>query len=168
MHKMFFKTRAFLQKTSFLNLVVIHHAVIGLESSTEEVEITFLQVELTHKVSKDFPLTRNIQNWLQDYDKFIKVFTNKSLVKTQTAYSARQTCAPKQPVELMNNTPFWIHAWSTHSQAKHTFSTAILSMRHREQFPKKQTVKNGSSLFSLLLSAQLNCSLKQACRRNYR
>lgn len=62
MHKMFFNTRAFLQKPSFLNLVVIHHAVIGLESSTEEVEITFMQVELTHKVNKDFPLTRNIQN----------------------------------------------------------------------------------------------------------
>lgn len=94
MHKMFFKTRAFLQKTSFLNLVVIHHAIIGLESFTEEVEITFLQVELTHKVSKDFPLTRNIQNWLQDYDKFIKVFINKSLVKAQATYSTRQTCAP--------------------------------------------------------------------------
>lgn len=61
--KLFFlKPGHFYKKTLFLNIVVIHHAKTGPESFTEEAEINFLQVELSHKVSKDFPLTQNIQN----------------------------------------------------------------------------------------------------------
>jgi len=37
MPKMFFKTRAFLPKAAFLNLNIIGHTVIALQSSIEEV-----------------------------------------------------------------------------------------------------------------------------------
>lgn len=46
---------------NFLNLV-IYHAIIALGIFTEVVGIIFLQVQLTHKVRNDFPLTLNVQN----------------------------------------------------------------------------------------------------------
>lgn len=130
---MFFKTTAFLPKATFLNFNIIHHIVIALKSSIEEVGISFLQGKQNDKVRKDFFLTQNICNWLQDYDKIIKIFFNKILVKAQAVYSARQTCATWQPAELMNNIHIWTNALPTHSLIEHTFLIAwkpIPNVRH--------------------------------------
>lgn len=62
MHKMFFKTRAFLPKAAFLNLNVIHHTVIALKISIDKVGINFLQRKQNDKVRKNFLLSQNICN----------------------------------------------------------------------------------------------------------
>lgn len=74
------------------------YILIALKSSTGEVGINFLQRKDNDKVRKDFLLIQNIHNWLQDYDKIIKIFINKSQVKARTIYSSRQTCATWQSV----------------------------------------------------------------------
>lgn len=54
------------------------YIIIALKSSTGEAGINFLQRKQNDKVRKDFLLPQNIHNWLQDYDKIIKIFINKS------------------------------------------------------------------------------------------
>lgn len=86
----FLKPEHFYQKLLFWTLMsyIIHtlmsYIIIALKSSTGEVGINFLQRKDNYKVRKDFLLTQNIRNWLQDYDKIIKIFINKSQLKART------------------------------------------------------------------------------------
>lgn len=143
----------FLNQSIFIkSWYIIHKPVIAFKSSIEEVGINLLQRKQKDKARNYFLLPQNIHNWLQDYDKIIKIFPNKILLRH--VYSKRQTCATHQPA--YQNKYISTNPLPTNPLVKHIFLTAwkfIPNMKHRGQFLKLQTIKNGSNLFPLFSSS---------------
>lgn len=157
--KFFLKSEHFYQK---LNLNIIHKLVIAFKSSIKKVMINLLQKKQNDKARNYFLFPCNIHNWLQDYDKIIKTFLNKSLLK------AWAVCATWQPACQMNDMYIWINILPTNLLVKHIFLTAwkfLPNMKYKGQFLKLQTAKNGSNLLSFFSSSPPISSPKPATWR---